>query len=936
MTDERLQLFFGDEAPRWAVFKRSDPPYHADIGAFVETLAGFGILNNRPTVDDGGIFRHQRLRQAIEGFLQRHPGRPLPLRHVTLVQQVAAGSGRAAWEKIHAELAAHREALIRFATAYNIGCHLHVYAGGFEAGGAVQLCALLEDRALEQLVFIYSFPALMPESAAALRSELALFLADRRARLPGVSLAGFPFCLAPPAGFQALFRYSLNDLRSLIGAQRAAIGKVAAQHHAYLPACTACRCRAACYAYTDVAQHPGFAAVVQAQTEDTVAFVGGSLPRANCPPDPRIVLAAPAEQGDLLMAILAGFRNILILDGYFYAKFPCTTFEVMLALEQGLNVFGAASIGALRAVELDRYGMTGVGYVYDYLRRQPIKPYHIVAQTYTEDDAALTTPLVEIIYFLACATADNLLSAAEAERCRGVADAIGFPLLSFDFFFRRLEETGTLAAPALDRLADYYARQGGDRFRIKRTDALQLLTGFRQIIAGRAADHVRKTFREARARYLERLYAKYRGDADLTLPATWRDVAGPGGEDGNSRRDRRARPAEETCRLAAEFFRDLDVVVADTTGYDPPAGSFILNIFFVPFYFLGYPLSSSTGNGEVFAEALAAAYMELVERIPTHNFRLAAYPHNQLNRTPEPLDAIPQYYNLAVDPMIKKQVVEDHGYVTATELPSGKACLIPRFAVMSMFSGTDGNAAGNTLPEAILYGLYELVERDTNQLYLFDPFCREQLPRLRLDPAALSDARNRELIGRLAAKGCRIALFLLPNLFGLPCVRCRLFDTSRGIEGHGSTAVRADLSSAAAAALHEAYMQHIAYFTGIRDDYRSFQPLREARLAYQAAQATLFDTPPPGPGVRSEEPHFASIPAELEHVIGRLLSAGIPRMLVADTSPAERHGVNSVKVIVPGLELWFVPEYQPSGFIAERTRRTRAVLADWLKGRSGP
>ena len=65
----------------------------------------------------------------------------------------------------------------------------------------------------------------------------------------------------------------------------------------------------------------------------------------------------------MLMVILAGFRNILIMDGYFYSKFPCTTFEVMLALEQGLNVFGAASIGALRAVELDHYGITGVGYV---------------------------------------------------------------------------------------------------------------------------------------------------------------------------------------------------------------------------------------------------------------------------------------------------------------------------------------------------------------------------------------------------------------------------------------------------------------------------------------------------------------------------------------------------------------------------------------------
>ncbi|MCX6997781.1 MAG: YcaO-like family protein [Kiritimatiellaeota bacterium] len=927
-----MQLFFGEETPRWAVFQSSDPTYYAGVGAFIETLSGFGLADSRPTVADGSIFRHQGLRQAIEEFLQRYPGRPLPLRHITVMQKVAAASARADFEKIQAELASHREALHRFATAYNLGIHLHVYVGGFDAGGAAPLCAGLEDGALESLVFIYGFPALTAESAAVWRSELALFLDDPRSRRPGVSLAGFPFCLAPPAHFKALFRYSLNDLRGLIGSQRYTIGKVAGQRHAYLPPCAACRCQAACYAFTDVKQHPGYASVVVPQTEDTIAFIGGSLPRAEAPPDPRLVYTTPVEQGDLLMAILAGFRNILILDGYFYSKFPCTTFEVVLALEQGLNVFGAASIGALRAVELDRYGMTGVGYVYDYLRRQPIKPYHIVAQTYTEDDAALTRPLVEIIYFLECATSDGLLGAGEAEQCRAVADGIGFPLLSFDFFFRRLREAGSLAEPALRRLEDYYAREGAERFAIKQADARQLLACFREILAGRAADYVRKTFRQARVRYMERLYAKYRGDADLTLPAAWREFAAPPDGRGHPRRDRRALPAEETCRRAEEFFRDLDVVVADTTGYDPPGGSFIVNIFFVPFYFLGYPLSSSTGNGEVFAEALAAAYMELVERIPTHNFRRAAFKGNQVDRIPEPLENIPQYYNFAVDPQIKQQVAEDHGFVTVTELPSGQPCSVPRFAVMSMFSGTDGNAAGNTLPEALLYGLYELVERDTNQLYSVDPFCREQLPRLRLDPATLPDPRSRELIGRLEEKGCRIALYILPNLFGLPCVRCRLFDAHRGIEGHGSTAVRADLPSAVAATLHEVYMQHIAYFTGIRDDYRSFQPLREARLAYQAAQVASGETPLACQTLRTEELRFASITDELEHVIGCLLSAGHRRMLVANTSPLERYGVSSVKVIIPGLELWFVPEYQPSGFIAARAQCTRALLADFLKG----
>lgn len=880
---ERLQSFFADDAGRWAVFEHNDPSYYSGIGVLIEALVAYGIETSRPTVTDGALFEHQGIRQAIETFIQRHPHRPLPLEHITIVQQGADG----------AELDAHREAMLRFANDYNISINLQLHVSEFNAANASRVCTFVEDGAVENLVFVYNFPAITTETAATWRSELAKFLDDPRSRLPGVSLAGFPFCFAPASKFKALFRYSLNDLRSLIGSQRYTIVKVTAQAHRYLPSCSTCRCKAACYAFTDIEKHPGYAPVVVAQTEDTVAFVGGSLRKSEQICNAGIVYTAPAEQGDMLAAILAGFRNLLIIDGYFHSKFPCTTFEVMLALEQGLNVFGAASIGALRAVELDHYGMTGTGYVYEYLRRHAIKPYHIVAQTYRPDDTVLTPPLIEIIYFLECATAEGVINQTDADRCLKHAETISFFSLTFASFFSQLKRP---------QLEDYYKRKGQDYFHIKHADALQLLRSFRQIITGRGQGYVLEQFSRARDKYLNLLYAKYRGDSDLTLLRNWRT---PGNRPG------RELPATDTCRLAKEFFRDLDVTVADTTGFDPPAGSHIINVFFVPFYFLGYPLSSSTGNGDIFEEALASAYMELLERIPTHNFRIAA---TGPGPTTLPLDHIPQYYNFAAAPLIKEKVVKDHGFVTATDILSGQSCSIPRFAVMSMFTGTDGNASGNSLSEAILYGLYELVERDTNQLYQSDPVLRDQLHRLRLD---IQDAKLEE-------KGYRVALFHLPNVFGLPCIRCRLFDTNRNIECHGSTAVRADFHDAVTATLHEAYMQHISYFTGVRDDYRAFLPRREARIAFQTAHTALFDTPTVS---INDVRNFNSVAEELDYVVARMRAAGVQQIIVANTSPSERYVLKSVKVIVPGTELWFVPEYQPSRFINERALKTRALLS---------
>jgi ribosomal protein S12 methylthiotransferase accessory factor YcaO len=218
------------------------------------------------------------------------------------------------------------------------------------------------------------------------------------------------------------------------------------------------------------------------------------------------------------------------------------------------------------------------------------------------------------------------------------------------------------------------------------------------------------------------------------------------------------------------------------------------------------------------------------------------------------------------------------------------------------------------------------VERDTNQIYLRDPACEKLRRRLRIDPDAINEHRCRTLIDHLAEKGYRIALYYLVNTFELPCIRCQVFDRNRGIECHGSTAVRADFNSAVYAALHEAYMQHISYFAGIRDDYRSFLSLKEAQVSYRNAQANLFCHGTDFLKIRIHESQITSIRDELNHVIDRITAGNIRHILVANTSPIDKYTVKSVKVIIPGTELWFVPDYQPSEFIGERTVQTRLAI----------
>ena len=57
--------------------------------------------------------------------------------------------------------------------------------------------------------------------------------------------------------------------------------------------------------------------------------------------------------------------RIAIIDGYFERMAAVWHKEILLAIEAGIEVWGAASMGALRAAELAPFGMRGVGAIFE-------------------------------------------------------------------------------------------------------------------------------------------------------------------------------------------------------------------------------------------------------------------------------------------------------------------------------------------------------------------------------------------------------------------------------------------------------------------------------------------------------------------------------------------------------------------------------------------
>jgi hypothetical protein len=96
-----------------------------------------------------------------------------------------------------------------------------------------------------------------------------------------------------------------------------------------------------------------------------IVFVGPTLPAGEVAAlVPRATIAPPAAVGDVLAAAGRRIRRIVLVDGYFERMAAVWHKEILIALERGIEVWGAASMGAIRAAELARFGMRGAGAVY--------------------------------------------------------------------------------------------------------------------------------------------------------------------------------------------------------------------------------------------------------------------------------------------------------------------------------------------------------------------------------------------------------------------------------------------------------------------------------------------------------------------------------------------------------------------------------------------
>ncbi|MBP1883223.1 hypothetical protein J2Z50_001508 [Ensifer mexicanus] len=148
----------------------------------------------------------------------------------------------------------------------------------------------------------------------------------------------------------------------------------------------------------------------------------------------------PAAQGDILLAAHAFHpRAMVLIDGQFEDRPSVRHKEILWAMGQGIVMIGAASMGALRAAELDAFGMVGVGLIYRWYRRWRLAPDDAVAVHSGPAELGfppLTDSLVDIQRTLSSLMRRGFIEAEERRLLTTIALEMNFRERSFNAVLR--------------------------------------------------------------------------------------------------------------------------------------------------------------------------------------------------------------------------------------------------------------------------------------------------------------------------------------------------------------------------------------------------------------------------------------------------------------------------------------------------------------------
>lgn len=159
-----------------------------------------------------------------------------------------------------------------------------------------------------------------------------------------------------------------------------------------------------------------------------VVFTGPSIHQKDALKILKADYRPPVGRDDVNKALQDKPDVIAIIDGVFHQKPAVSHKEILRALKEGVTVVGGASMGALRASELDDFGMIGVGRVYSYYKNGLIESDDDVAVVFNPETLEqLSEAFVNMRYNFRLAVNEDLIDEGDFKTLVQTAKSIYYP-----------------------------------------------------------------------------------------------------------------------------------------------------------------------------------------------------------------------------------------------------------------------------------------------------------------------------------------------------------------------------------------------------------------------------------------------------------------------------------------------------------------------------
>ena len=184
----------------------------------------------------------------------------------------------------------------------------------------------------------------------------------------------------------------------------------------------------------------------------------------------------PAKKGDFLMLSRDSDEKKYVgfVDGVFLHDYPPSPIEVYhLATRKNIELIGASSLGALRAVELEKFGMKGIGKIFQLYKNGIINADDEVAVTFVRENNILQSEaMIDIRFNLFLAYKKGIITNQTKMRFAKIAKNIYFPFRNYEDIIKLTHQQFPSIYNELESFRSYILK---NRDSLKARDAIKLL-----------------------------------------------------------------------------------------------------------------------------------------------------------------------------------------------------------------------------------------------------------------------------------------------------------------------------------------------------------------------------------------------------------------------------------------------------------------------------